>query len=657
MTDYLNKYSMHTKTCGQLRAGDAGPANDVVLCGWVAHRRDHGGLIFVDLRDRTGIAQIVFDPEVCSREVFSAGERMRPEWVLRVSGYIRIRPDGTANPDMATGEVELMVQEVAILNSSETPPFTIADGIETDELTRLHWRYLDIRRPEVLGSLQLRSNVAAAIHTALNRRGFLEVETPILGRSTPEGARDYLVPSRVNKGTFYALPQSPQLYKQLLMVAGVERYYQIARCFRDEDLRADRQPEFTQLDLEMSFVTTDDVLDLMEAVLADVLEAVGVPVHRQAGVFEGGVPVEGDESTKAETPVKAVVSVEGSASVSNGVSSRSDAPARVVAAVETGVQETVSFPLPRMTYAEAMDRFGNDRPDIRFGMELQDLSQVVAGCDFKVFQGALEQGGVVKAINAKGAGSLSRGEIDKLGEVAVTFGAKGMAWIAFTESGEAKSPIIKFLGDEVLEAIKEALDVSPGDLVLFGADEFEVVSAALSAVRLALASVMGIERTGHRFCWVVDFPLFVYDNEAKRFTANHNPFTRVMDEDMDKLETDPAACGSHSYDLIMDGHELGGGTLRIHSRDLQMRVFKAMGFTEEEATEQFGFLLDALSLGAPPHGGLALGFDRLIMLLGGYESIRDVIAFPKTSSGGDPLTGAPATVKPLQLRELGIKLS
>ncbi|MDR2672949.1 MAG: aspartate--tRNA ligase [Coriobacteriales bacterium] len=641
MSDSLNKHSMHSHTCGQLRAPDVGRA--VVLTGWVAHRRDHGGLIFVDLRDRAGTTQCVFDPEYCSNTVFSLGEKMRPEWVIAVSGRVRERPEGTANPDMPTGAVEVLLSDCTVLNSSETPPFPIEDGIETDEALRLRWRYLDIRRPEVMAALKLRSDVTAALHGAFNKRGFIEIETPVLGRSTPEGARDYLVPTRLGNGRFYALPQSPQLFKQLLMVGGIERYYQIARCFRDEDLRADRQPEFTQVDLEMSFVNEADVLGMTEDILVEVLAAIGLKAEQteQTGVDVG---VGGEVARVKQAGLDAGVGVNENASC-------------VPDQVMTGIQPGVEFPLPRISYAESLSRFGTDRPDLRFGLELEDISALVADCGFKVFSQAVAEGGVVKAINVKTAGELSRGEIDRIASVAMEHGAKGMAWIAFGRDGTEKSPIIKFLGPEVLAAVKAALAVEPGDLVVFAADSFDVVSDVLGAVRLYLADVLGLERTGHRLCWVVDFPMFKYDAEAKRFVANHHPFTRIKDEDVAKLESDPAACGSYSYDLIMDGYELGGGTLRIHDRDLQMRVFKAMGFSEEEATEQFGFLLDALRFGAPPHGGIALGLDRLIMLLGGFDSIRDAIAFPKTSSGTDLLTGAPETVEAKQLKALGLRLS
>ena len=585
-----SKYSMHTHACGELSTDNIGEV--VKLTGWVARRRDHGGLIFVDLRDREGYVQCTFDPDT-SGEAFSLAEKIRPEWTVMVEGRVRHRPEDTENESLATGTIEIEVTGMEVLNESKTPPFAIEDGIDTEETTRMRWRYLDIRRPEVMNALKLRSTVTQTMRNALSSRGFMEVETPVLGKSTPEGARDFIVPSRMAPGKFYALPQSPQLFKQLLMVGGVERYYQVARCFRDEDLRADRQPEFTQLDVEMSFVTQDDIMQLTEDVMEEVLESVGVE------------------------------------------------------------QE---FPLPRMTWKEAMDRYGCDRPDVRFGMELVDLTDIVRGCGFKVFSGAVENGGVVKAINAKGAGDWSRGEIDKLAKVAADNGAKGMAWIAFTTSGEAKSPIIKFFSDEVYEQIKRACDVEPGDLLLFAADKYEVANAVLSALRLHLADLMGIERDGHALLWVVDFPMFKYDDKEGCYNAEHHPFTRVKDEDLDKIEDAPLECGSYSYDIVMDGFEIGGGTMRIHKPELQRRVLRRLGLSDEEIDEKFGFLLEALSYGAPPHGGIALGLDRVCMLLGGFQSIRDVIAFPKTSSGADPMTGAPGEVSPRQLKEANISI-
>ncbi|MEG2459008.1 MAG: aspartate--tRNA ligase [Raoultibacter sp.] len=590
MTDFNNEYCMHSRTCGQLRASDVG--EQVVLTGWVAHRRDHGGLIFVDLRDRAGFTQCVFDPDLVDAAGFADAERMRSEWVIKACGTVCARTDENINPHLPTGEIDVMITQVEILNASATPPFAIEDGIDTDEITRMKWRYMDLRRPEMFETLHLRHTVAQAMRTALNERGFLEVETPILAGSTPEGARDFIVPSRPNPGKFYALPQSPQLFKQMLMIGGVERYYQIARCFRDEDLRADRQPEFTQVDIEMSFVGQDDVMTMMEDVMSHVLSTVGT---------------------------------------------------------------SHSFPLPRMSYAESMERFGNDRPDVRFGMELVTLTDIVADCGFKVFSGVAKSGGAVKAINAKGAGDWSRGEIDKLAAIASANGAKGMAWIAFTSDGQEKSPIIKFFSDEEFAALKLAVDAQPGDLVMFAADELEVANAVLSALRLHMADALSIPREGHSLLWIVNFPMFKYVEEEKRYAAEHHPFTRISDDTLDKLDDAPLECGSYSYDLVMDGYEIGGGTIRIHDAELQRRVLRTVGMTDEQIDEQFGFLVTALGNGAPPHGGIALGLDRLIMLLAHRGSIRDVIAFPKTSSASDPMTGAPDHVAPRQLKDVSLR--
>ena len=590
MTDFMNEYCMHTATCGELRAEDVG--REVVLTGWAWHNRDHGGLIFIDLRDRAGYTQVVVDPDCVSADDFAKAEHLGREYVLKVTGTVRDRGAEAVNPNMATGELEVLASSVDVLNTSVTPPFSIEDGIETDETTRMKWRYLDLRRPEMFDAIHLRHKVAQAMRTALNERGFLEVETPILANSTPEGARDYIVPSRPNPGRFYALPQSPQQFKQMLMVGGIERYYQIARCFRDEDLRADRQPEFTQVDIEMSFVEEDDVLKLMEDVMAEVLAAVGVE-HE--------------------------------------------------------------FPLERMPYAEAMDRFGNDRPDTRFGMELVNVTDIVKDSGFKVFSSVAQSGGIVKAINAKGAGDWSRGEVEKLADIAAENGAKGMAWIAFTSDGNEKSPIIKFFSDEEFAALKRALDVEPGDFVLFAADKPDVANAVLSALRLHMADALDVPREGHKLMWVVNFPMFKYDEDEKKYAAEHHPFTQIRYEDVDKIEDAPLECGSYSYDLVMDGFEAGGGTIRIHNADMQRRVLRRLGLTDEEIDEKFGHLIHALELGAPPHGGIALGLDRLVMLLANKKSIRDVIAFPKTSSASDPMTGAPSSVTARQLKEVNLR--
>ncbi|MHB8740581.1 MAG: aspartate--tRNA ligase, partial [Coriobacteriia bacterium] len=519
------RYSIRSHVAGALTAADAG--STVTLAGWVAKRRDHGGLIFVDLRDRSGVVQCTFDPDA-SGEAFVTAERVRPEWVVTLTGAVRLRPEGTRNPNMATGEVEVIITEMTVLNTSETPPFEIEPGIETDEVTRMRYRYLDIRRPEVFAALALRDRVVQRFRRSLEGHGFMEVETPILGKSTPEGARDFIVPSRMSPGKFYALPQSPQLFKQLFMVAGIERYYQIARCFRDEDLRADRQPEFTQVDIEMSFVTEDDVLSLMEAVMHEVMKEAAVDLQ---------------------------------------------------------------VPLRRMTYADAMSRFGSDRPDTRFGLELADLSGVFATSEFKVFTGALGSGGVIKGINAKGAGDWSRGKIDALNQIALDAGAKGLAWAAFTSEGEVRSPIAKFFTEDEMAALRETLGVTPGDLVLMIADKRDVAEEVLGVLRLKMADELGIERSGYDVLWVVDFPMFKYDAEEERYTANHHPFTMPRHEDIERLESEPLSVGSYSYDLIMNGYEIGGGTLRIHNADLQLRVLERIGLAEDEARQQFGFLL------------------------------------------------------------------
>ncbi len=590
MQDLKNEYCMHTATCGELRKEDVG--SEVVLTGWAWHNRDHGGLIFCDLRDRWGYTQVVVDPDCVSADDFSKAEHLGREFVLKVTGKVRERAADAVNPNMETGDIEVLASAIEVLNTSVTPPFSIEDGIETDETTRMKWRYLDIRRPEMYQALHLRHTVAQSMRKALNDRAFIEIETPILANSTPEGARDYIVPSRPNPGKFYALPQSPQQFKQMLMCAGVERYYQIARCFRDEDLRADRQPEFTQVDIEMSFVQGEDVMNMMEDVMAETLAAAGVE-HE--------------------------------------------------------------FPLQRMQYSEAMERFGCDRPDTRFGMELVNLTEIVRGCGFGVFAKAVDAGGVVKAINCKGAGDWSRGDVEKLADIAAANGAKGMAWIAFTTDGNEKSPIIKFFEEDVYARLKEAMGVEAGDLLLFAADKPAVANAVLSALRLHMAERLNVPREGHQLLWVVNFPMFKYDEDEKKYAAEHHPFTHVLEGDLDKIETAPLECGSYSYDLVMDGFEVGGGTIRIHSAEEQRRVLRVCGLTDEEIDEKFGHLIHALELGAPPHGGIALGLDRLVMLLAGKDSIRDVIAFPKTSSASDPMTGAPSEVTTRQLKEVALR--
>ena len=575
--------------CGELTAERAG--TQARVAGWVHRRRDHGGLIFIDLRDRSGIVQLVFHPEHLSAATYDTAHRLRSEDVVSASGTVTRRDPENVNPNLATGEIELSVDSATLLADADTPPFPLEEDSPVDESLRLKYRALDLRRPSMQSHLALRHRVISTMREVLNERDFLEVETPYMTRSTPEGARDYLVPARVQPGSFYALPQSPQLFKELLMVGGLERYYQIARCFRDEDTRADRQPEFTQLDLEMSFVDEDDVIECMEAVMGAVFE------REEFGV----------------------------------------APP----------------PWPRMTFAEAVSRYGIDRPDTRFRLELRDLGEAVASSQFQVFAGAIAAGGVVRGINA-GKRELPRSELDALTDLAKRHGAKGLVW-AFVQTDEPgwRSPIAKFMSPDEIAAVNARLEATPGDLLLIVADEITTVAQALSALRMELAHRFDLIPSGrHDILWIVEFPAFFWDKDAKRWDAAHHPFTAPIG-DLD----DPGGLTSRAYDLVLDGSEIGGGSIRIHELEVQRRVFDLLGIAPDEAQARFGFLLDALRYGAPPLGGIAMGIDRIVAQIAGTESIRDVIAFPKAASGADPLTGAPAPVDPAQLRELGIRLN
>jgi aspartyl-tRNA synthetase len=581
-----------TDYCGALTKAKID--QNVVLQGWVHRRRDHGGLIFIDLRDREGIVQVVFNPQQ-SHEIHERAHSLRSEYVLEVTGKVTPRPAGTINQDLSTGEIEVHATNLTILNPSLTPPFSIEDENEPAESLRLKYRYLDLRRRPVQQNFILRHNLSRAVRRFLDQNGFLEIETPFLTKSTPEGARDFLVPSRLNAGAFYALPQSPQLFKQILMVSGFDRYYQIVRCFRDEDLRADRQPEFTQIDIEMSFIDREDILPLMESMVGEILfEAKGI---------------------------------------------RIDAP------------------FPRLTYQEAMDRYGVDKPDLRFGLELKDLSDLAAAVEFKVFREAVEKKGRVKAINAKGLATLSRKELEELTQQATGRGAKGLAWMKVTTEG-MEAPITKFFKPELLKEIGRRMEAVPGDLLLFVADKEKVVCEVLGHLRLVIAKRLNlIDPKALNLLWVTDFPLLEYDEAEKRYVAMHHPFTAPMDEDLSLLTTDPLRARAKAYDIVLNGTEIGGGSIRIHRSDVQSKIFELLGIKKEEAELKFGFLLEALQYGAPPHGGIAFGFDRMTAILAGADSIRDVIAFPKTQKGICLMTDAPSEVDSKQLKELHIKKS
>ena len=590
MSDQLGNMR-RTHHCWELNAGDVD--KEVVLMGWVHRRRDHGGVIFVDLRDREGITQVVFNPAV-DPDIHTRAHAIRNEYVLAVRGKVDMRPPDMLNPNLETGEIEVTVTEFRLLNKAKTPPFLIEDSIDASETIRLKHRHLDLRRSEMQKNLILRHEATAEVRAYLNEKGFLDLETPFLTRSTPEGARDYLVPSRVNPGQFYALPQSPQIFKQLFMISGYDRYYQIVRCFRDEDLRADRQPEFTQIDVEMSFVGEDDVMKLAEGLMARVFERVlGVELKR---------------------------------------------------------------PFAQLTYEEAVGRYGLDKPDTRFGLELKDISDIVAGSNFKVFANAVKKGGIVKALNAKGCINFSRKEIDDLTDFVSVYRAKGMAWIKVKEE-EWQSPITKFFSEAEKQALAERIEMETGDLVFFVADQPKIVNEALGHLRNHLGQTQGlIDANTHHFLWVTRFPMFEYDETEKRLQALHHPFTSPLEEDFDRLVKEPLAVNSRAYDLVLNGFEIGGGSIRIHQRSLQEKVFEALNMDRETYESKFGFLLDALDSGAPPHGGIAIGFDRLVMLMCAESSIRDVIAFPKTQKAACLLTEAPSKTGKAQLDELYLKL-